>query len=307
MDIIRMEGGLGNQLFQYALYRQLQKMGRKVKMDTMTEYGRGTDRQHMLWVFRTSYEEATKEEINELTDGFMDTLSRIKRKLRGRKSKEYHEISGNFDPQVFNKTPVYLTGYFQSERYFKDLSQELREELVFTEKIWKDVSTELRKQIEEYNEEILHSEAVSIHVRRGDYLQHPEIYGVSCTLAYYKAAIAYIKKYHPNARFFVFTNETDWTKQWFAEHFEEEITFIEGTTEETGYLDLMLMSRCRHHIMANSSFSWWGSWLNKQEGQITIAPSKWLGNQECQDIYTSDMIRITPDGRLAENEKGTLE
>ena len=78
-----MEGGLGNQLFQYALYRQLQFMGRTVKMDVTTEYGREYDRQQMLWAFDVHYEEATQEEINRLTDGFMDLPSRIRRKLTG--------------------------------------------------------------------------------------------------------------------------------------------------------------------------------------------------------------------------------
>ena len=111
-----MEGGLGNQLFQYALYRQLRFMGRTVKMDVTTEYGREHDRQQMLWALDAVYEAATQDEINRLTDGFTDLLSRIRRKLTGRRTKRYAEADNNFDPQVFQRTPVYLTGYFQSEK-----------------------------------------------------------------------------------------------------------------------------------------------------------------------------------------------
>ncbi len=298
MDIIRMEGGLGNQLFQYALYRQLQFMGRTVKMDVTTEYGREHDRQHMLWTLGASYEVATQEEINELTDGFMDLPSRIRRKLFGRKTKKYEEQSQNFDPLVLEKTPVYLTGYFQSDCYFRDVVEELRQELHFSEHIWDHISTDLKRRLQEYEQQICSLQAVSLHIRRGDYLEHPEIYGVSCTKEYYDTAIQYIKEYCPDAHFFVFTNDVSWVRTWLEEKASDEFTLIEGTTEENGYLDMMLMSKCRHHIMANSSFSWWGAWLNSYKQKIITAPTPWFGDRDCRDIYTKEMIRISPDGEV---------
>ena len=298
MDIIRMEGGLGNQLFQYALYRQLQFMGRTVKMDVTTEYGRDHDRQHMLWALGASYEAATQDEINELTDGFMNLSSRIRRKLFGRKTKKYEEQSQNFDPFVFEKTPVYLTGYFQSDRYFRDVVGELRQELHFSEHIWDDISTDLKRKLQEYERQICSLEAVSLHIRRGDYLEHPEIYGVSCTKEYYDAAIQYIKEHCSGVHFFVFTNDISWARKWLEMKAPEEFTLIEGTTEEKGYLDMMLMSKCRHHIMANSSFSWWGAWLNPYKNKIITAPAPWFGDRDCRDIYTKEMVQISPDGEV---------
>ena len=154
-----MEGGLGNQLFQYALYRQLQFMGRTVKMDVTTEYGREHDRQQMLWAFDVHYEEATQEEINRLTDGFMDLPSRIRRKLTGRRTKKYAEADSNFDPQVLLKTPVYLTGYFQSEKYFKDVEGILHTELGFSDRIYDGISEVFADQIRNYQKQIRETES----------------------------------------------------------------------------------------------------------------------------------------------------
>lgn len=302
MDMIRMEGGLGNQLFQYALYRQLQFMGRTVKMDVTTEYGREHDRQPMLWAFDAVYEEATRDEINRLTDGFMDLPSRIRRKITGRRTKKYAEADCNFDPEVLRKTPVYLTGYFQSEQYFKDVEGILHKELKFSDRIYEGIPESLSDRIKNYRRQIGETESVSLHVRRGDYLEHPEIYGMSCTTEYYQAGVQYIREHHPDATFFVFTNDPVWTEGWLQKNFTGDFTLIRGTDEETGYLDLMLMSHCRHQIMANSSFSWWGAWLNPNKEKMVIAPSPWFGDRDFHDIYTEEMIRISPDGEVRTHE-----
>ena len=298
-----MEGGLGNQLFQYALYRQLRSRGRCVKMDVTTEYGREHDRQQMLWAFDAVYEEATQDEINRLTDGFMDLPSRIRRKLTGRRTKKYAETDTNFDPQVLRKTPVYLTGYFQSEKYFADIKEQLHSELDFSGRIYENVQDTLLYKIKEYRYAIENSQSVAIHVRRGDYLNHPEMYGMSCTTEFYRAGVHYIRERHPDAKFFVFTNDPVWTAKWLQENFLGDFTLIQGTDEETGYLDLMLMSQCKHQIMANSSFSWWGAWLNRNNDKLVVAPEPWFGDRECRDIYTEGMIRINPDGMIRKKER----
>jgi len=303
MDIIRMEGGLGNQLFQLALYRQLQFMGRTVKMDVTTEYGRVKDREPMLWVFDAVYEIASQEEINRLTDGFMDLPSRIRRKLTGRRTKKYAEADCNFDPQVLIRTPAYLTGYFQSEKYFEDVKETLHRELRFSDSVYENIPSALADSIREYKHQMEQTESVALHVRRGDYLEHPEIYGVSCTTEYYRSAVRFIRERHPDAKFFVFTNDPEWTGQWMKENFLGDFTLIRGTTEETGYLDLMLMSCCKHQIMANSSFSWWGAWLNPHPEKIVTAPDPWFGDRECRDVYTERMIRIKPDGIVRQSER----
>jgi hypothetical protein len=151
---------------------------------------------------------------------------------------------------------------------------------------------------------IKHTESVSVHIRRGDYLSADEVYGGICTEAYYEAAIAHIQKKYPSATFFFFSNETKWARKWLEKRYmkagEEELDtrycLIEETTEHTGYLDMMLMSKCKHHILANSSFSWWAAYLHDSPEKIVIAPDRWLGNAENKDIYTDTMVRITAEG-----------
>ena len=300
MNIIRMTGGLGNQMFQYALYLKLKTLGRQVKMDDVTEYENRDARPIMLWCFDLSYPKASREEINQLTDGFMKLGHRIRRKLFGRRSLEYQEQSCNFDEQVLIREPAYLTGYFQSDRYFKDIEEQVREAFQFSDKIWREIDDEIVEKIRNFQEQIDNSLSVSIHIRRGDYMENEEVYGHICTETYYKRAVELMKVKYPGACFFVFSNEPEWAEKWTKDQYGSGngFTVIEGTDEMTGYLDLFLMSRCRHHILANSSFSWWGAWLNPSEDKTVIAPSKWFNNQDCRDIYTDRMLKMSSEGLL---------
>lgn len=298
MIIIRMTGGLGNQMFQYALYLKLRAMGKEVKMDDFTEYEGREARPLSLWAFGIEYDRASREELCRMTDGFLDPVSRIRRKLFGRKSLEYMEKDCNFDPEILNRDPAYLTGYFQSEKYFADIEEKVRQAFCFSERIWEGIPSQLLERIRSYEQQIKTAMAVSVHIRRGDYLQNEEAYGGICTEQYYKTAIEYVRKRQQDASFFVFTNDPDYAGEWILKNFgqeKERFVLIEGTQEENGYLDLYLMSLCRHHILANSSFSWWGAYLNPSREKIVIVPHKWFGNQECRDIYMENMIRIAKE------------
>lgn len=293
MNIIRMTGGLGNQMFQYALYLKLKSMGRKVKLDDVTEYEGREARPIMLWVFGIDYERADKKELEEITDGSLKLTHRIRRKLFGRKTLEYEEKS-NFDEQVLIKEPAYLTGYFQSEKYFEDIKDRVREAFTFSERIFEGLDEALIKKVKAYEKEIAGKNAVSLHIRRGDYLASPEVYGNICTEEYYERAIELMREKVPGAHFFVFTNDADYVRKWLkGQKQETSFTIIEGTDEATGYLDLFLMSKCKNHILANSSFSWWGAWLDPSPKKLVIAPKKWFNNKEFQDIYTQDMIKLS--------------
>ena len=298
MNIIRMSGGIGNQMFQYALYLKLVSLGKEVKFDDVTEYGLDNARPIMLSVFGIDYPKASREELVELTDASMDFLSRVRRKIFGRKSGEYHEASADYDETVLEKERAYLCGCFQSERYFKDIEHEVREAYRFRNVV---VPEEIRGGIETYERQIGESLSVSIHIRRGDYLDAADVYGGICTDAYYNQAIRYMIKKYENPSFFVFTNDTFWAEKW-CEVREREtgkrFTVIKGTDEETGYIDLMLMSRCKAHIIANSSFSWWGAWLDASPDKCVVAPVKWINTRECRDIYTEDMVRIGSNGKI---------
>ena len=150
MNIIRMTGGMGNQMFQYALYLKLVSMGKAVKFDDITEYELSNARPIMLWCFGIDYPKASREEINEITDGVMKLSHRIRRKLFGRKSLEYHEADCNFDPQVLTQKKAYLTGYFQSERYFKDIEDQVREAFTFQSVIFEKLSEDRKEKLFSY-------------------------------------------------------------------------------------------------------------------------------------------------------------
>jgi hypothetical protein len=304
MVIIRMTGGLGNQMFQYALYLKLTSQGKEVKFDDIKEYRHDNARPIMLSVFGIEYPRASWEEIVEYTDSSLKIMHRIHRKLRGSKSLEIREKDANFDPKLLEHDPAYLAGWFQSEKYFKDIEADVRRTFTFPSRVSMNLPTDLEQRIGTYQYMIEHTEAISVHVRRGDYLLADEVYGGICTEAYYEKAIAYMRDKYPQAIFYIFSNEIKWVKKWleslYLEPDETELDakfcLIQETTEHTGFLDMMLMSKCKHHIIANSSFSWWASYLNANPEKTIIAPEKWSNNRDFTDIFTDEMIRISAKG-----------
>ena len=282
--IVQLSGGLGNQMFQYALFYQLRKMGRTVLIDDVTGYQDQTERQVQLSVFDISYPTPTRQDLIKITDSSMKLRSRIRRKILGRRTKVYLEKQFNFDSTIFQTEHAYLEGCWQSEKYFADVKEELLEKFHLpTDKI--------DKKNQEVKEQINACCSVSMHIRRGDYLEeeHVGLYGGICTPAYYQRAIQYMKEHLDNPVFFIFSNDPTWAR----ENFSGENSMIVGiNSEEQGYLDMMLMSECKHNILANSSFSWWGAWLNRNPEKIVIAPEKWLNGRDCSDIYTDRMLAI---------------
>ncbi|MBO6241644.1 MAG: alpha-1,2-fucosyltransferase [Butyrivibrio sp.] len=288
MIIIQLKGGLGNQMFQYALYRSLLNRGKQVKIDDKTGFVNDKLRMPVLSRWGLEYEKATDEEVVALTDSKMDLFSRIRRKLTGRKTHRIDEVSGKFNPSILDLDEAYLVGYWQCDRYFdnKEVINELKEaferkpqELMADASSWSTL-----QQIE-------CCESVSLHVRRTDYIdeEHINIHNI-CTEKYYKNAIDRIRRKYPSAVFFIFTDD----KEWCREHFKGP-NFIVVELEEgdgTDIAEMTLMSRCKHHIIANSSFSWWAAWLNDSPDKIVIAPEKWINNRDMDDIYTERMTKI---------------
>ena len=328
MVIIRMSGGLGNQMFQYALYMKLRSQGKEVLFDDINEYRHDNARPIMLSIFGIAYPRATWDQIIQMTDGSLKISHRIRRKLRGRRSLEYHEQGFYYDENVIKKDPAYLSGTFQSEKYFKDVKEDVKMTYTFPSFEAMHLPEELLRKMTDYRYQIQESEAISIHIRRGDYLFAEEVYGDICTDAYYVGAIRDMLEHYPDATFFVFSNDTKWVTRWLDVHAvlftdsslpfdipeegEEEIpaisdynkavllrrfVVVEETTEYTGYLDMALMSMCNHNIIANSSFSWWAAWMNQNPDKRVIAPSCWLNGCDSSDVYTRYMTRIDKNGK----------
>ena len=291
MIIIRMKGGIGNQMFQYALYTELKHLGRDVKMDDVNGFVSDAQRDPVLKdTFGVTYETATDDEIRNLRDSHMGFLTRVRRKLFGRHSQEIIEPDGVFRPEILELTDAYLDGFWQSEKYFPDTAviSALRKAFAIRPEsiLQDDAGYELLSRIRQ-------TESVSVHVRRGDYLWPGvvETFGGICTEEYYQKAMNHILQEHPDATFFIFTNDKDWCRQ----HMNGERVFTVDATsgeKDADILDMVLMSECRHHIIANSSYSWWAAWLNDTPEKKVIAPAKWLNNKNMQDIYTEKMIRL---------------
>ena len=294
MIILQMSGGLGNQMFQYAMYMKLKSIGREVKFDDVSSYDLDSARPVQLAVFDISYPRATKEEIIEMRDSSPALKDIIRRKIKGRNLKQYIEADYSYDEHIFELDDTYLKGYFQSEKYFADIKDEVRKTYVMRKDLLTEATVLTRSAIEE------HSNSVSIHIRRGDYMtvDGGEIYADICTEEYYDAAIRYILDRYDDTSFYLFTNDRSWGEYFCNIHSDINIHVVEDNTEYSGYLDMYLMSCCRHHIVANSSFSWWGAWTGHDPSGLTIAPDPWLNCSYCSDIHTADMIRINPKGEV---------
>ena len=277
--VVQLSGGMGNQMFQYALYLQLKVLGKNVKIDDVTEYEGKDARPIRLSVFGAGYATPTETEMNCLTDSYLDVVSKIRRKLTGRQTAAYVEKSQLFDPEVLKKERAYLIGCWQSEKYFKNIKEQVREAFTFR-------NIKLSSKMQEYESQMQSKNSVSLHIRRGDYLQVSDVYGGICTEEYYTKAMKYMEDAVLDCHFFVFTNDPAWVK----EHYKQSnITIVEGNDEDAGYIDMYLMTKCKHYILANSSFSWWGCYLNPSKEKIVIAPTQWFRGRDCRDVYTEEM------------------
>lgn len=288
--IVQLSGGMGNQMFQYALYLQLKALGKNVKIDDVTEYQAENSRPKRLDVFGIDYPKTTETELKILTDSYVDVVSKLRRKITGRKTAEYREASPIFDSTVLQKDRSYLVGCFQSEKYFAEVKEEVKK--AFTFQLEASGKYQITREMRSYLKKIQETQAVSVHIRRGDYLEVNDLYGGICTPEYYAKAFQKMRQEVPGCQFFLFTNDPAWAKETYGK--EADVTIVEGNDEDHGYLDLYLMTQCQHYILANSSFSWWGAYLsqNQTKNKLVLAPSKWMNGKDCQDIYTEEMIKM---------------
>ncbi|MCR5321130.1 MAG: alpha-1,2-fucosyltransferase, partial [Lachnospiraceae bacterium] len=203
------------------------------------------------------------------------------------------ESEPSYKPDIIMRNSGYLFGYWQSEKYFGDIRDVILKNFDFSKG---DLNEETRSLLERINGvNSLNEVSVALHVRGGDYLSKAaRSFGGICTKEYYCKAIEYIAQKIKNPKFYIFTNDKEYAKaivDAVLDSTEESLSyhFVEGNDESHAYLDLVLMSKCKHHILANSSFSWWGEYLSDQSG-ITIAPSKWTNDSDNKDIYRNNWV-----------------
>ncbi len=313
MNIIRMSGGLERQLFQYALYLKFDSMGIETKFDDINEYRDERTRPIMLSVFNIDYPRATWDEIVQYTDQSRDIGPRLRRMFTGAKTRIYQE-KGIYDPDVLEQRDIYIEGKFMSQKYFEDILPQVHEVYSFPDIGDIALTPHSNKDFLIYYNDIMNTESVGVHIRRSDSRFNEELYQNICTNEYYEGAIRYITERVPDARFFVFSNEPKWVKGWLKEiimsqvtdgmthdkinELRKKFTLVEANDELTSYLDMFLLSKCKHNILSNSSFSWWGAWMNDHSDKIVVAPNRWLNGVDCEHIYTEGMVLVNPKGRV---------
>lgn len=264
MILIQLQGGLGNQMFQYATARALAERNHtNVLLD-------------LSW-FDQSFDETTTPRHYELDCFLLDKRTEkiqntVRQKIQKRLAKKYTEPHFHYDPAFINlpKNTI-LNGYFQSEKYFKNIRNILLQDFSW-------VKDPTKKNKELLNAIKKDTSSVSVHVRRGDYVSNKnaaKFHGLT-GVDYYKAAVGKISKQVKNPNLYVFSDDSDWCKKNLK--FTQSTTYISHNTD--GAEDMRLMRECRHNIIANSSFSWWGAWLNTNSDKIVIGPKQWFMSTE---------------------------
>jgi len=299
--IVRLKGGLGNQMFQYAAARALATArGVRLGLD-LAAFDADPRRRFELDRLPISATVASPGAVFRLT-GRPQTrrqraLCRAARALArmagvpsqrefdllrplGVDRRVYTEPHFHFDPN-FQSLPadIYLDGYWQSERYFAGIADELRRELT--------VGAAAQAEVRDLEAAIRSAESVGVHVRRGDYVteERTAAYHGTCDPEYYRAAAERVREVAGRPHFFVFSDDPEWVRSHLA--FLSPSTIIGHADRTRPHEDMRLLSLCRHAIIANSSFSWWGAWLSDHPGKRVVAPARWFSDPS---IDTSDLL-----------------
>jgi hypothetical protein len=291
MIISQIFGGLGNQMFQYAAGRAL-SLGRNqpLLLDVSRFAGYGLHQGFELdRVFLCPTTIATETEMRDILGWQFSPY--IRRGLAHRYLTTFRRDAFVFEPHfqywsAINQVPqkCYLAGYWQSERYFQSQEATIRADFTFKSPLVNDNAV-LAEQISQVN-------AVSIHVRRGDYVLNPKTeasHGL-CSLDYYRAAVQLIAERVHQPHFYIFSDDMAWVKDNLKIDFPH--WYVDYNHGLDSYIDMHLMSLCQHHIIANSSFSWWGAWLNPNANKIVLAPKKWFA-------HPTDVSDLFPYGWIA--------
>jgi len=275
MQIIKVLGGLGNQLFQYSFGKALEEhTGLKVYYDIEDFDIKYKLRKNNLKHFNITPSIADPKDVARLTSVYNKAIYKVYDMLNGavvnKNSLKYYSEKGLlFNEDVFSlNNDIYLNGYWQSEKYFSKISSIIRNDLqIITPP--DDINLATINKIENSN-------SISLHIRRGDYVSNPSLKNIyyNCSIEYYEKAMDYIAEHVNEPLFFIFSDDIAWAKANLKSKYN--MIFIDANDADHSYEDLRLMSLCKHNITANSTFSWWGAWLNNTNNKIVITPKQWF-------------------------------
>jgi hypothetical protein len=293
MVAVELIGGLGNQMFQYATAKALSLHRNEALLLDSRLFDNYKLHSYSLKHFNIDAS-VVKNDVplkdrsipKKIIDKLLEKADALT--LHNRIFKNYQEKELLFDENLFktNKKNIYLKGYFQSEKYFLKYQDEIRKDF--------EIVTPHKKETADMLKIITAENSVSIHIRRGDYISNPNANAVhgTCNLEYYHRAIEIMREKVNNPVFFIFSDDIDWAKE--NLNIENTMYFVDFTDASTNYEDIKLMSSCKHNIIANSSFSWWGAWLNRNKNKNVIAPSRWFSTDmlNSKDIIPESWMKI---------------
>lgn len=284
---IRFMGGLGNQMFQYAYYKSLEKQG----MDVYANLNWYKDHAVPFELSKV-FPKATVRQDKKIFEYLSRWNQKVKKVFNIFAEKVAHKelfYVEEKEDAVFDKRALAVkngtfNGYWQTDKYFENIKEEIRQ--IYTPEAADKGIKHWMKQLKQSDN------AVSVHIRRGDYLNTSDMYGNICTLDYYKRAMKEIAQEIDQPVYYIFSNDDAWVREQFE---GENIVFISQKEFESyeNWYDLLLMSCCRGNIIANSSFSWWAAWLNAHKDKIVIAPDKWLNGSDTRDIWCKGWKKIS--------------
>jgi hypothetical protein len=292
MIVVKLMGGLGNQMFQYAFGRHLEhRLGVQLKFDTsdfaLTSGGPGfVPRKYDLDIFGIDVDVATPKEIARLRDRTgIAPLDRLLNRVLGPKPSHvvelpvFHFVQERYE----GSDDTYFDGYWQSEKYFADVEPEIRREFSVVEP--------LEPRSEELMREITASNSVCVNVRRGDFVVNDRHGWFGSD--YFSQGEKMLANRMTDHRFYVFSDDVEWCRE--NLRFDRPTVFVGHEFAGRKFQDyLRLMAACRHFIIPNSSFAWWAVWLNNSTDRVVVAPKKWFNAPEldASDLFQPDWILI---------------
>lgn len=290
MIIVRLTGGLGNQMFQYAFGKALAHKHQTELLVETTHLQKKTltlgptSRMYELNCFQLNVQKATNNDIKKIRPIVYRIINSLllRTGCKGiQTSKYFTETKFSYNDSITKiGKDCYVTGYWQSARYFNSIESIIRKDLKFPKKL-DNINNQRLIKINAKN-------SISIHIRRSDFINSKfhTIHG-ACSVEYYRKAVEFIVNKINDPIFFIFSDDIEWARISLNLSYSSE--FVSGNSGSKSYIDMQLMSQCKYNIIANSSFSWWGAWLNSNPDKIVIAPKQWFANN-AMNAQTNDLI-----------------
>lgn len=281
--ILKLDGRMGNQMFQWAFARAYEAKNGYLPLIDDSEETLKLSPFNLIKDLKTVKKPLYNKILRKIIPihNLRNKLTKINYDLPVIKEEYFNK----FSPELLAcKEKAYFKGFFQTEKYFFDIRNQLLNDFM--------INKALNKQNREMLEQIISTNAVSVHFRRGDYTKErvAKIFG-TCSEQYYKNGIKIItEKTEKSVTLFVFSDDIEWVKH--NINFEQETVFVNINSGKQGIFDLILMKNCKHNIIANSSFSWWGAWLNENPNKIVIAPTPWMENTDNRDLISQNWITV---------------